>query len=633
MKFKYNLIAMSLLGTMMVSCDPLGDIYQEIDAQGSDVTKSKEEYVLTKADYESIAKAALADAGEDETNKALANKVKTDLALNSFATADKYVPAILKSLYPSWGEGSTVGVTYNFQEEISEEVKQFANVAIYELTDDDYAKVWGEEETMSFLSPKHAPETVLPEVLKASMSDASAGSFVAVDYKYDEKDPEYVQGQDLFSEDFNSLENDAYVDALPGWKDLIVEGTKGWQANVYKEDGCFELSAYKAGGKLDRCLVTPAVAITNADAGFTFDLAMGYYKGDCLSVYVSDSYDGGDVFSEANWTEITSSLNFPEGNSGGYTDEANVGTYSLAAYNGKTVYFAFRYRGEDGVATTTIQIDNVKVTTSRMSETNEKPYNALYQFDGAQWKAYKGSEAILVAPADYDAMGTPGSHDNFSSSDKPENYLPQFLAGKYPYAQQGDSKVVLYKYYDSTNKTTTMIGDEYKYDTAWTLNKNIVTKSKETYIVVSGQWIFSPIVNVSMTKDDYQILVDWVAENHPGYIDAKYKDSEYWFGASVNYSNFNVSLPKRRSNDPDGVLTDKSDEEAEVYLANMVAEGAKKLLELKYPNADAQMNGADVHYVVSTTVYDGGYFVYTFKFKSLGGGQFEQAGEPEISSK
>ena len=86
MKFKYNLIAMSLLGTMMVSCDPLGDIYQEIDAQGSDVTKSKEEYVLTKADYESIAKAALADAGEDETNKALANKVKTDLALNSFAT-------------------------------------------------------------------------------------------------------------------------------------------------------------------------------------------------------------------------------------------------------------------------------------------------------------------------------------------------------------------------------------------------------------------------------------------------------------------------------------------------------------------------------------------------------------------
>lgn len=630
MKFKYNLIAMSLLGTMMVSCDPLGDIYQEIDAQGSDVTKSKEEYVLTKADYESIAKAALADAGEDETNKALANKVKTDLALNSFATADKYVPAILKSLYPSWGEGSTVGVTYNFQEEISEEVKQFANVAIYELTDDDYAKVWGEEETMSFLSPKHAPETVLPEVLKASMSDASAGSFVAVDYKYDDKDPEYVQGQDLFSEDFNSLvKGDEVTTTLTDWKSEVVEGSVKWKANEYSGDLFAEVSAYGTGGKLDSWLITPAVNITSTDAGFTFNVTQRYYKGNCLSVYISDTYAGGE-FVESEWVNITSSFNIPQAT---MDNKANVGTYSLSEYNGKNVYFAFRYQGEDNVATTTVRVDDVKVTTTRMSETNEKPYNALYQFDGAQWKAYKGSEAILVAPADYDAMGAPGSHDNFSSSDKPENYLLQFLAGKYPYAQQGDSKVVLYKYYDSTNKTTTMIGDEYKYDTAWTLNKNIVTKSKETYIVVSGQWIFSPIVNVSMTKDDYQILVDWVAENHPGYIDAKYKDSEYWFGASVNYSNFNVSLPKRRSNDPDGVLTDKSDEEAEVYLANMVAEGAKKLLELKYPNADAQMNGADVHYVVSTTVYDGGYFVYTFKFKSLGGGQFEQAGEPEISSK
>lgn len=633
MKLRYNLIALSLLGVMAVSCDPLGDIYQEIDANASGVTKNKEEYVLTQADYESIAEAALKDAGEDETNKALANRVKTDLALNSFATADKYVPAVLKSLYPSWGEGSTVGVTYNYQEEASEQVKQFMAVSIYELTADDYKTVWGDEATMLFLSPKHAPETVLPEVLKENLPDATEGAFAVVDYKYDEKDPEYVQGQDLFSEDFNSLEDEASVDALPGWKDVVLEGTKGWQANVYKEDGCIELSAYNVGGKLDRCLITPAVAITSADAGFTFDLAMGYYKGDCLSVYVSDSYDGGDTFSEANWTEITSSLNFPKGNSGGYTDEANVGTYSLAAYNGKTVYFAFRYRGEDGVATTTIQIDNVKVTTTRMSQTNEKPYSALYQFDGSEWKAYNSEDVILITPADYDAMGNPGSHDNFSSSDKPENYLPQFMAAKYPYAQQGDSKVVLYKYYDSTSKVTSMVPDEYVYSTAWTVNKNIVTKSKETYIVSGGEWMFSPVVNVNMEKDDYQMLVEWVDENHPGYVDAKYNDSEYWFGASSNYSNFNVSLPKRRSNDPDGMLTGKSDEEAEVYLTTMVGEGVKKLLELKYPNADAQMNGLDVQYIVSTTVYDGGYFIYVFKFKSLGGGQFELTGDPEISAK
>ena len=36
--------------------------------------------------------------------------------------------------------------------------------------------------------------------------------------------------------------------------------------------------------------------------------------------------------------------------------------------------------------------------------------------------------------------GSPGSHDNFSTSDAPENYSPQFLAQKFPYAQEGIQK-------------------------------------------------------------------------------------------------------------------------------------------------------------------------------------------------
>lgn len=632
MKFRYNLMALSLLGVMAVSCDPMDDIYSEIDAAGSDVTKNKDEYVLVQADYESVAKAALKDAGEDETNKALANKVKTDLALNSFASADKYVPAVLKSLYPSWGEGSTVGVTYNYQDEPSELARQFMAVSIYGLSNDDYKKIWGDEETMFFLSPKHAPETVLPVVLKEKLTDATAGVFAVVDYKYDEKDPEIIQGDDLFFEDFTAL-GDKEAALLQGWKEDVKAGTQKWMGKVRNEDAYIQLSAFKTGGKVDNCLITPAVKVTTADAGFTFDLAMGFYKGgDCLSVYVSDSYAGGE-FVESEWKDITSSLSFPKGNSGGYTDETNVGTYSLASYKDKSVYFAFRYQGEDGVATTTIQIDNVKVTTTRMSATNEKPYNALYQFDGAEWKAYSNEDVVLVTPADYDAMGAPGAHDNFSSSDKPEAYLPQFMKDKYPYAQQGDSKVVLYKFYDSGSKVTSMIPDEYVFTDSWALDNNIITKSKETYIVVGGKWMFSPIVAIDMAKDDYQILQDWVEEHHPDYIDKKYQNSEYWFGGSTHYLNFNVQLPKRRSNDPEKVLEGKTDEEAEAYLTEMIGEGMKLLLETRFPDADAQMNGADVHYKVSATVYDGGYYIYTFTFKSLGGGQFELEGEPEIAVK
>lgn len=80
------------------------DIYNEIDSEGITITKTEEEYILVKADYESIAKAAEADAQTDE-EKALAKQVASDLALNSFASAEKYVPAILANMYGSWGKG------------------------------------------------------------------------------------------------------------------------------------------------------------------------------------------------------------------------------------------------------------------------------------------------------------------------------------------------------------------------------------------------------------------------------------------------------------------------------------------------------------------------------------------------
>ena len=113
MKLRYKLVALSLLGVAIVACDPLEDIYQEIDSEGVTVVNEKEEYVLTSADYETISKAALKDA-KTKADTALANKVKSELALNSFASGDKYIPAVLTSLYPSWGNGSTIGVTYQF---------------------------------------------------------------------------------------------------------------------------------------------------------------------------------------------------------------------------------------------------------------------------------------------------------------------------------------------------------------------------------------------------------------------------------------------------------------------------------------------------------------------------------------
>lgn len=48
MKLKYNLIAWSLLGFFAAACDPMDDIYNEIDAEGTTNTQTMAEYVLTR---------------------------------------------------------------------------------------------------------------------------------------------------------------------------------------------------------------------------------------------------------------------------------------------------------------------------------------------------------------------------------------------------------------------------------------------------------------------------------------------------------------------------------------------------------------------------------------------------------
>lgn len=65
MKFKYNLIAWSLLGVFVTACDPMDEIYNDIDAEGTTNTQTMAEYVLTDTDYETISSAAVKAATSD----------------------------------------------------------------------------------------------------------------------------------------------------------------------------------------------------------------------------------------------------------------------------------------------------------------------------------------------------------------------------------------------------------------------------------------------------------------------------------------------------------------------------------------------------------------------------------------
>lgn len=629
MKLKYNLIALSLLGVFATACDPMDEIYNEIDAEGTTNTRTMAEYVLTDTDYETISTAA-GKAAASDVEKALAAAVKTDKALNEFASAEKFVPAIIAKMLPSWEKGSSVGVTYKYQNTPSDYVVEYRTVTNTFLSDKDYEAVWGEGSPVKFLSPKYAPVTVLPAWLSSQYKDATKGDLVLVDYKYDEADPEFT-GEDLYSQDFESVVANKDI-VLEGWEQVALKGDRKWQGKTYSNNGYAQFSAKNFDdGEVDTWLISPAVEITTKEASLSFDIKFGYYNADCFDVLVSDTHDGKGLINVEQWTSLKEQFTFPDGIPDGYNDNfANVGKGSLEAYNGKTIYVAFRYVGEGPKAkTTTVQLDNVSISSAVLAPTNEKPYNALYQFDGTNWKIKVDSRLVVVTPADYDAMGSPGSHDNFSTSAAPENYLPQFLTQKFPYAQEGDSKAVMYKYY---NKVTTIEVDEYLFKGGeWTLNNNIELKEKVNFVNNGTSWLFDPTITKSLASEDYLILENWVKANKDaGYMDPKYGNSEYWFGGSSYYLNFNIQLAKRRSNDPDKVVP-ADDKEAEAYLLSMVQKGIELILATEYPTVGAQVSGIDCFYIISAKVYNGlETFTYTYTFKGLGNAKFELQGEPEI---
>ncbi|MDO4695352.1 hypothetical protein [Porphyromonas sp.] len=102
---KYITLAILATSLIFTSCDPMKDIYKDIDSKETAVKKTAS-YELTGADYNTIAGLLGAD-----NPHAAAFKAKQ--AFDKNVTAQEMVPQLLKSKYPEWGKGSSVNVTYN----------------------------------------------------------------------------------------------------------------------------------------------------------------------------------------------------------------------------------------------------------------------------------------------------------------------------------------------------------------------------------------------------------------------------------------------------------------------------------------------------------------------------------------
>lgn len=433
------------------------------------------------------------------------------------------------------------------------------------------------------------------------------------------------------AEDFQGVTKGVAV-ALTDWTNT---GDKPWLGNNYSTNFFAEATANNKGA-VETSLISPPVAIT-AGAYLSFDVHPRYITENRLKVFISDNFTGDE--SAATWVDITDNFTIPTVQP---ADFVRAGAMSLSAYVGKTIAVKYYYKGDSGIMpalTTTYRIDNFKVytlarTTSRATASaTTRNYvggvvdrNALYQYNGTAWTPVE--KVSVLNPEDYTAMGI----TNFSSTVKPQLYLPTYLATKYPYALEDAVVAVAYNY----NSTTALAVTEFTYTGGvWVMNNNITTDT-EQFACVNGQWMYNPSVTLELlpikNQPDvsafFQAIVDYAATTYgDGYYQTGYKNAEYYYGASAYNNNFDFRPASWKSGCSIGPTAYAAYDVAAmlVLIEERITQAFIPALEATYPNADV-LEGVDVNYFINFGVYEGSVISTpnrTITYKVVGKGKFE----------
>ena len=578
----------------------------------------KIEYTLTDADYATISsnstnKKIATDAG---VSKDLEN-VKTNMYLTEKITGADYIPAFLLDKYYTADKGSSAKITYKYKEAMSSLLSEYASVKYLKPTDAEYKLVYGENAFAPYLNEK--TEGQMSKILNEKFKDAEKGTAVFVDYKLGEGQLE----NPLMWQNFEALPT-GDLKELKGWF-ISSTGDTQWKVTSYDDNQYVQYSANGTKGACVGWMVTPAISVTAGDY-LAFDVTVGYYNASCLSVLISENFDGKNV-GTANWVDVTSDFSIPTKPTSGYGTFASAGKVSLSAYAGKKVYVAFKYEG-DGAnkKTTTYQIDNIMVGTSIPANSLSTPTYAVKVYDGKNWKN-KSNNVYVLTYADYGDMGQ--SKRYFTSDVPAVNYLPAYLSKMVAYPVDGDARVVVYRFYNG--KALNIYSDEYTYSAEkarWELNTRIVDKT-EQFVLSDGKWNFDPSTVVTLKAEKgnveaaafYQAITDWVKENHPEYV-TSYGNNDYYYGGSAYNNNFDFrpSAWKAQNASAYGSM---SDADLTKLMFERLPEAFLPGLKAIYGSADV-VEGVDVFYTINFAIYDGSSTTqYTIKYKVTGKGQFE----------
>ena len=672
-----SLLSVAAVALMCLGCESgyynenYLDGYEKID-QITDVQTI--ELTLEADHYAAIAK------NSDNKDIAQEDGEDTVAALNAigknkyFATADEaamFIPAYLNQLYPTYDDGSVALVTYTTAVDVPADVVAMNAATEYTLSEADYQTIWeSETEFVSALTP--ATVDKLKSVLKPT-EGMVAGDYVAVTYNYSasepatgEEQPGEGEGEEpatgytsvLGTAALNdAVEVKGYISAVSSQGPILTDN--GGSVLLYKTADLAvgdevtvtgTISSYNKGFQIGTAGITVEKTGTTT---VTYPTAMEITGAVADELLTTRTEDGYAVYAKMTGVAAVSKyINFnidgattAQGSVYGATEEITaLVTDGLACtlYG----YFVSISSGKylNMIVTDVVPTTATATTFAAPKVTSEKMY-AYFKYNGTSFEA---TNIVAVQPSDFAAMGQ--KYGSFTNPQQ-DNYLPQFLAEKFPYAQINDNAYVAYRCY--ANSATTWKVDHYTFSTEW--SKVIYFENKtDQFRKADGKWNIDRTLELNFPNGDaeakkfYQYCVNWVYDNKDvamgapardnagtivateivtingskpqgNYWVSNYGNNEFYTGASAYYGNIDWRPSAVKGGFTAAGMGDLTDDQILAKLKENTAEVFAAVLGYVYPT----MTSDEFAKVVIKIYAYGPNKTYAFSFAVTGTGTFE----------
>lgn len=194
---KKYIFSLTIVGLLVSSCADwsMHQVERELKETDLSIQDARQfAYELDASDYASVSKnaeniaLALSLDSDSVAYRAL-QAVSTNKCFSDEASADVYLPAFLKKLYPQLSVGAQGAITFRQNTGKTTYQKPFATSTAYSLTNEDYKTIWGGRGA-DYLAP--TAEAKIPDFLSAKFSTATDGKIFVLTYRYSIEEPDTI---------------------------------------------------------------------------------------------------------------------------------------------------------------------------------------------------------------------------------------------------------------------------------------------------------------------------------------------------------------------------------------------------------------------------------------------------------